>query len=167
MSQSCSVGFICGLRASQSRIYTYGCAREAVVSHVVWGVALPWPYTKFRPKHPFSGETYYRGEAWCSFGDWGYHPASPIHSCNHNGWHPIPWPRGHGYCLWFGYTNLPVSPLPVAHTTLNMAVKQRESRLIIEDSASSAWSPTFCAFSLTHNGVAWDPKSILNTWRET
>ena len=45
-SQTCSNGFMSGLRAGQSK--------KAVVSLAVWGRALSWTYTKLRPNTPFA-----------------------------------------------------------------------------------------------------------------
>ena len=60
-------------------------------------------------------------------------------------------------------------PLPAAHTSTTITVKQHEARLTTEDSlwrhsASSDWGPIFCTFSITHGGVACDPKSMGDTW---
>ena len=45
-------------------------------------------------RHP--KETYNPGEAWCSIGGWGFHPAVPVHSSHHGERHPIAWLMGHG-----------------------------------------------------------------------
>ena len=82
-SQTCSLGCMSGLRADQSMTSISCCVKKAVVSRAVWGVPLSWTYTKFRPKTLSPWDAYYRKEAWCSVGGWGFHPAPPVHSSHH------------------------------------------------------------------------------------
>ena len=49
---TCSMGFMAGLSAGQLFTSTSHCARKAVLSRAVWGVALSWTDTKLSPKSP-------------------------------------------------------------------------------------------------------------------
>ena len=58
-------------------------------SHVVWrGIILDIHKVSFKNTIP-PRTAYYHGEAWCSVGSWGLHPAPPVHSSplrwRHNG----------------------------------------------------------------------------------
>ena len=79
--------------------------------HVLcWTWHCPGHTHSFVQKRPSHKEAYFRGEAWCSDGNWGFHPTPPVHSSHHGEWHPIPWLRDHSYDLWVGSTHLS-SPL--------------------------------------------------------
>ena len=80
-------------------------------------------------RHP-TREAYYRGEAWCSVGGWGFYPAPTVHSSHCGGWHPKPWLRAHGYYMWVGCTHLTVFPLVCGAHEHDTTVKQLEARLI-------------------------------------
>ena len=75
-SQICSMGFMSGLWAYRVTRYV--------------GRIIVLDIHKFRPKTSPRKHTY-RGEAWCSVGAWGFHPAALVHLSQHGGWHPIPW----------------------------------------------------------------------------
>ena len=124
---------------------TSSCARNAVVSCTVWGVALSWTYTKFRPKMSVAQGAYCRGEAWCNIGGWGFHPAPPVHSSHHGEWHPILWLRGRCYRPWVGCMHLSVSPLACGSNELDHHCETAWSE--IHHWRHSAWSPAFCEFS--------------------
>ena len=53
-SQTCSIGFMSGLRAGQSMTSTSHWSKKAAVSHAVWGGALSWTYTKLCPNTPIT-----------------------------------------------------------------------------------------------------------------
>ena len=64
-SQTCSMGFRSRLWAGQPLTSTSFCARKAIVSRTVWGVALSWTCTNLVQNRLSPREAYYRGEAWC------------------------------------------------------------------------------------------------------
>ena len=47
--QTCSIGFMSGLRIGQSMTSTSCWSKKSAVSCAVWGGALSWTYTKLRP----------------------------------------------------------------------------------------------------------------------
>ena len=144
-SQTCSMGFMSELRASQCMTSTSCCASEVVVSHAVWAMALYLAYTRFRPKHPSPGEAYYCGGAWSSIRCWWFHPTPPVHFSHHDGWHPIP--------------RLPsfwVHALSVSRPSL----KQCKASSITEDTVPPVPS---VRSSPTHGSVACDSNSIWDT----
>ena len=53
-SQTCSIGFMAGLRAGQSLTSTSCWSKKAAMSRAVWGGALAWTYTKLHPSTPIT-----------------------------------------------------------------------------------------------------------------
>ena len=146
-----------GILAGQSMTSTSCCIRKAVVS-----------YTKFRPKCPSPREVCCRREAGCSFGGWGFHPAPPVHSSHHGGWHPIQWLRVPRLpCVGWMHISINLSPClrrTRAHDNHRETVWSETHYR--GQSGPSVWGPSFSAFSPTHGGVACDPKSIWDTWQD-
>ena len=56
-SQTCSIGFIFGLRACQSMTPTSCWSKKAAVSRAVWGGALSWTYIKLSPNIPVAHDS--------------------------------------------------------------------------------------------------------------
>ena len=106
-SQSCSIGFMSGLRAGQSMTSTSCCSKRTAVSRAVWGWAFSWAYTKLRPNTPVAhGNICFPRNA----GSW-LHPPRPTHSSPHGGLHPIPWVTDHDFHQLAGRRHQSASPL--------------------------------------------------------
>ena len=96
-SQTCSIGFMSGLRAGQSMTLTSCWSKQAAVSHAVWGSALSWTYTKLRPNTPVAHGNIWFLEMWmyrCRFMAPSTMTSSPL-TPPLPGLHPIPWLTGH------------------------------------------------------------------------
>ena len=127
--------------------------------HVLCGAGhCPGQYTQsFNQKRPSPREACYRGESWCSVGGWGFLLAPPVHSSPHCDGTPYHDLKDRGYRPWVGCTHLSVSSRG-AHEHDHHCETTWSEIHHWRHSASSAWH-TFCAFSLTHDGVACDPTS--------
>ena len=142
--------------------------------HAQWGSCLDSELTRPWPTHPVVSEKqscHMLCGAWHCPGHtpsfiknahrpgkhWRFHPAPPVYSSHHGGWHPIPWLRVHCYHLLGWWTHLSVSPLTCgAHEHGHgITVKLCEVRLVTENTVPpmpevppSVHSPTHTAASL-------------------
>ena len=119
-----------GIRAGQSTTSTSCCTSGRVTWSMGRGIVLD--IHKVSSENTMSPRTaYYRGEAWCIVGVWGFHPAPLLPP-----WWMAPhtimteWPRLPSVSWMHASIIL---PLLAAHTSTAITVKQREVRLIIED----------------------------------
>ena len=133
-SQTCSIGFMSGLRAGQSKTSTSCWSRKAVVSCAVWGGALSWTYTKLHPNTPVAHGNISFFRIWmyrCRF----MVPSTTTSSLlPHGGLYPYQDWRATISIIRLG-TDINL-PLPTAHPDPTVTVVWGEPGLITEDTVA-------------------------------
>ena len=134
--QTCSIGYLSGLRADQSYVQT-----------------PPSPMATFDSS----------GSGCTDDGSW-LHPTWPAHSSPHDGLHSIPWLTSHVFHHYTGRRHQSAFPLaygaprPDCHCGLGR-IRTHHWRCSI----SIACVPTLCASSPTHAGVACDQYPVARS----
>ena len=164
-SQTCSIGFMSGLRAGQSMTSTSCWSQTAAVSRL-YGVGHCLGRTQSSVQTPLSPMATFdsSGSGCTDAGSW-LHAPLPAHSSPHGGLHPVPWLTGHDFDHQAGRSHQSSSPLafgaprPDRHCGIG-----RTGTHHWRYSVSIVWGPTLCASSPIHGSVACDPKWTLGVW---
>ena len=163
-SQTCSIGFMSGLRDGQSITSTSCWSKKAAVSRAVWGRALSWTYAKLHPNIPVAHGNIWFLRIWIHWCRFIAPSTTTSLLLPHGGLHPLPWLTGHDFHHQAGRRHESASPIaygaPGPDRPCSIGRRYSHWRY----SVSIVWGPILCASSPTHGGVACAPKWALDIW---